>query len=306
MRRTAKLCAEALLGSKGAARVLTRWSDPVSLVLAFHNVLPEREPPRGDRSLHLPISSFREILDWLPEVFELVPLDVVFREPDEFTIRPRAAITFDDAYVGVVSEAIPELERRGIPATIFAVTGVHGGHTFWWDALADGYAGGLPEALREAALTEARGRGEEVGRWAAERSLTMSELSGPFVSAPWAEIERVEMIAGIEVASHTRTHANLAALYDDELDSELADARTELTARIPGARPWLAWPYGRSSEAAEEAAQRAGYEFALRVGGGTRLRREGRPSPFRLPRLNVPAGLSLAGFRLRAAGLLGR
>jgi peptidoglycan/xylan/chitin deacetylase (PgdA/CDA1 family) len=134
----------------------------------------------------------------------------------------------------------------------------------------------------------------------------VSELSGPFVSAPWTEIERAATIPGIDVASHTRTHPNLAMLAEDELESELADARLELAARIPGARPWLAWPYGRSSAAAERAAQRAGYEFALRVEGGTLLRREGRPPPFRLPRLNIPAGMSLAGFRLRAAGLLGR
>ena len=148
MRRTVKRFAEALLGNEGTARILSRWNAPVSLVLAFHNVLPEGVTSRGDRSLHLSISTFREIVDWLSEAFDLVPLDALFRESDESTGRPRVAITFDDAYVGALSEAVPELERRGIPATIFAVTGVNGGHTFWWDALADSFPAGLPPDLR--------------------------------------------------------------------------------------------------------------------------------------------------------------
>ena len=38
------------------------------LILAYHNVVPTGQPPRGDRSLHLDFSLFRRQLDWLAGV----------------------------------------------------------------------------------------------------------------------------------------------------------------------------------------------------------------------------------------------
>ena len=52
------------------------------------------------------------------------------------------AITFDDAYAGTVDQALPELARLGLPATVFLAPAFVEGDTFWWDALA---APGLAE-----------------------------------------------------------------------------------------------------------------------------------------------------------------
>jgi len=134
----------------------------------------------------------------------------------------------------------------------------------------------------------------------------MAGLAEPFVSATWEDIARAATLPGISVASHTRTHANLAVLDDVELISEIAGARRELKTRIPSSRPWLAYPFGRSSAPAERVAEQIGCEFAFRVDGGVVLGNDDPPPRYRLPRLNVPAGLTLAGFRLRANGLLGR
>jgi hypothetical protein len=61
----------------------------------------------------------------------------------------------------------------------------------------------------------------------------------------------------------------------------------------------LAYPYGISSPEVERAAKAVGYMAAFRVHGGWMKRADTRWS---LPRFNVPAGLSRAGFRLRLAG----
>ena len=128
-----------------------------------------------------------------------------------------------------------------------------------------------------------------------------------FVSASWEDIERTAALPGIEIGSHTWSHANLAALRRDDVDTELRKSKKELAERLPSMRPWLAYPYGRSSREVEQASAAAGYKMAFRVSGGTILWRDGRSmNSHRLPRLNVPAGLSLAGFRMRTAGLLGR
>jgi peptidoglycan/xylan/chitin deacetylase (PgdA/CDA1 family) len=305
MRRLARPLAESLLGGELAFGPVAKATRPRALVIAFHNILPEGVEPRGDRSLHLPVTSFRELIDWLADTFAVVSLDTVLSgSPEE---RPRAAITFDDAYDGAISCGIPELQRRGLPATVFVVSGAGSRQTFWWDALADASSGGLASGVREAALTEALGREEDVRRWSKAQGLSMNEMSGVFVSASWEDIERAATLPGIAIGSHTRSHANLAALRRDDVEAELRKSKKELAERLPSTRPWLAYPYGRSSRDVEQASATAGYEMAFRVSGGAVLWRDGGPTDnHRLPRLNVPAGLSLAGFRMRAAGLLGR
>lgn len=306
MPSVAKSIAEEIFGSRLAFAVADMLRPPRELVLAFHNILPEGVPPRGDRSLHLSVTGFRDILDWLPNAFDVVPLDDVFAGPGEEGARPRAAITFDDAYEGAIAVGIPELQRRGLPATVFVVSGAESGQTFWWDSLADRFPGGLPAELRETALTGAHGREDEVRSWARMNAYPMAQMSGPFVAASWDEIERSAALPGVTIGSHTRTHANLASLDRADVANELIESQRELATRMPGVRRWLAYPYGRLSPVAERAAEEAGYEMALRVNGGTTLRSDNASPRFRLPRLNVPAGLTLAGFRLRAAGLLGR
>jgi peptidoglycan/xylan/chitin deacetylase (PgdA/CDA1 family) len=68
--------------------------------------------------------------------------------------------------------------------------------------------------------------------------------------------------AGHEVGSHTRTHADLAALGAEELEEEVEGSRIELMARLGPVRHF-AWPYGRFSNVKTEtirAIARAGYE----------------------------------------------
>jgi peptidoglycan/xylan/chitin deacetylase (PgdA/CDA1 family) len=255
------------------------------------------------------VTTFCTIVDWLAEEFEIVPLDKALDSLDSFDSpggRPRAAITFDDAYVGAILVAIPELWRRRLPATVFAISNAEPGWTFWWDALADGFPDGMPDTVRDAALSEARGEDDAVRAWATEQELALATLDGEFVAAPWESIRLAAKLPGITIASHTRSHPNLAELGAEEVVRELEDSRRELERQIPESRPWLAYPYGLSSPAVETVAESAGYELAFRVTGGVIRRKDALPSRYALPRLNIPAGLSLRGFRLRAAGLLGR
>ena len=301
-----KQSAEAILGNPLSFRFMSGGLRPRCLVLAFHNVLSEGMKPRGDRSLHLPVEAFCEIVDWLADAFDVVPLDQAIGPESASGTRPQAAITFDDAYVGAISVAIPELWKRRLPATVFAISAADPGQTFWWDALADGFADGMPQSVREAALCEARGAGSLVGSWAAEHGLSLATLDGEFVAASWDSIRRASRLPGITIASHTRTHPNLLALESDELAWELEGSRIELQHAVPMSRPWLTFPYGLSSPAVERAAKAAGYEMALRVTGGVVLSKGAHPSAYALPRLNVAAGMSLRGLRLRAVGLLDR
>jgi len=283
----------------GAARVGRGLRRHRALVLAYHNILPDGELAAGDRSLHLPLANFRRQLDLLQDLCEIVPLLEAFEPPSPGIRRPRVALTFDDAYHGAVVVGLPEVARRGLPATMFVAPGCLGNEGFWWDRLQP--APGLPlsDSLRDEALTRCRGVESEVrglggGSWA--------RVPPSLWAATEAELTAAAAAVTLSLAPHTWSHPNLAALSEAELAVELTVPLSWLRARFPRVLACLAYPYGLSSPVVERAAAAAGYTSGLRVHGGW-LPAAGA-HPFRLPRLNVSAGLSAEGFQLRLAGLL--
>src|SRR5690606_1975386 len=105
--------------------------------------------------------------------------------------------------------------------------------------------------------------------------------------------------------SHTWSHCSLAALEDGELEVELTRPLRWLKQTFPHAAiPCISYPYGLNSPLVRRKAAEAGYTAGLLVEGGV-LTRSGL-DPYALPRLNVPAGVSVNGFTLRTSGLLSR
>ena len=303
MRRTLRRATEVLLlrgGPASVARAVTRGR---SVVLAYHNIVPDGSAAGGDRSLHLPRCSFAHQLDLLRESHDVVPLPALL-DGSRGGRRPRAAITFDDAYRGAVTVGVAEVVERGLPATIFVAPAFVDGPSFWWDALADPKAGTVQGSVRRRALQEFHGRDDAIRQWAKSEGLMLQTPPQHATAAGQAELDRAATAAGITLASHTWSHPNLAQLAAQDLEWELKQPLKWLSERFPNVIPWLAYPYGISSAAAERAAAAVGYRAALHVGGGWLPRRVRHP--YALPRLNVPAGLSGTGFALRMAGLVPR
>lgn len=270
------------------------------LILAYHNIRRDGAEPAGDRSLHLPLGAFRQQLDLLARDCEVISLPQALAPGNG---RPRVAITFDDAYRGALRLGVPELVSRGLPATIFVAPGLLGGRTFWWDVLAG--PEGLPEAVRTQSLEALRGQDAAVREWAGRQQLALAEPPEDCRGAEESELAAAASAPGITLGCHTWSHPNLARLAHEELAGELARPLQWLRQRY-GERvlPWISYPYGRWSPPVAEAARVAGFVAGLRVEGG--WHRCGAPDRFGIPRLNVPAGLSGNGFRLRLAGLFCR
>jgi peptidoglycan/xylan/chitin deacetylase (PgdA/CDA1 family) len=285
-------------GLAGLARAFRRTG---TLVLAYHNVVPEGGSGGGDRSLHLPQREFARQLDLVQRTHDVVPLSQLAAPAGGR--RPRVVITFDDAYRGAVTAGVEELARRGLPATIFVTPGFVGGRSFWWDALSRPGEGLSPE-LRERALTVLRGRDAEIRRWAEEQGMPAHEVAPHQTGATESELRAAFGREGITAAAHTWSHPNLAALRPEELEEEMVRPLHWLRERFAGVLPWLTYPYGLTSPAVEEAARRAGYQGAFRVEGGWMPRDGARPHA--LPRSNVPAGASLEHFEMRTSGLISR
>lgn len=269
------------------------------LVLAYHDIVPRGERISGDRSLHLPQERFAEQLDALVRTHDVLPLERALA--GHAGRRPAVAITFDDAYHGAVTAGVAELARRGLPATIFVATAYVNGGDFWWDALTAPNADSLAPALRARALDECAGQDAAIRAMASREGLATMTPPAYARGAHESDLTAAARQHGITLASHTHSHPNLARVAPGALRDELERPLAWLRERFAGVLAMLSYPYGLSSPAVERAAAAAGYLAGFRIEGGWLTR--GDRAPFALPRLDVPSGLSAAGFALRCAGV---
>ena len=299
MRKLAKSGFEfALTTFRLPALARARRSEEV-LVLAYHNIIPDGASASGDVSLHLPQRAFAQQIDLLMRTHEVVPIADVANARGA---RPRAVITFDDAYAGAMEAGLAELKKRQLPATVFVTPGFVGGKTFWWDKLAT--ATGLDPNARGYALNELAGRNDAIIAWAEQARMQMNEPPAYQTSCTESALHAAEASGLFTFGAHTWSHPNLARLTSADLDEELRRPLAWLRQRFGNVVPVLAYPYGLRTSSVTEAARSAGYERAFLIEGGwVRPATMPATSSFELPRWNVPAGISRRGFELKTSGV---
>jgi peptidoglycan/xylan/chitin deacetylase (PgdA/CDA1 family) len=234
------------------------------------------------------------------ETHDVVPLQEALEPSRGMRRRPRAAITFDDAYVGAVTSGVDELTRRSLPATIFVAPAFLDGGSFWWDQLTQPGAP-LADDVREIALSQLRGDSNAITVWAEREGLTVRRLPPYAVCASQEVLHAAAARPGISIGSHTWHHLNLTRLGSEHLAEELTRPIAWLRERFDSFVPFVSYPYGLSTPAVEAAAAAAGYAAAFRVTGG--WLRSGTMSRFAVPRFNVPSGMSRRSFALRTDGM---
>jgi peptidoglycan/xylan/chitin deacetylase (PgdA/CDA1 family)/glycosyltransferase involved in cell wall biosynthesis len=85
----------------------------------------------------------------------------------------------------------------------------------------------------------------------------------------WDELrELVEL--GVEVGSHTNTHAHLTQLSDSELSRELSGSKERLEDELGRPCAFLSYPFGEQDARVRAAAKAAGYTAAFAAPGGYR------------------------------------
>jgi peptidoglycan/xylan/chitin deacetylase (PgdA/CDA1 family) len=156
-------------------------------------------------------------------------------------------VTFDDAYRSV-AEALPALERYGVPATVFACSGY----------AEDGRALRVPEL-----------------------DAVVEEAPDEFATMRWDELRELAE-RGVEIGSHTIGHPHLPGLDDAELDRELRESRERIADELGRACRYLAYPYGDEDGRVRNAAHRAGYDAAFALPGS-----RSPVDPFGLPRVDL-------------------
>jgi len=272
-------------------------------VLMYHRILPRMQALREgvQPGMYVAPETFARHLAWLEEHFRILPLhEIVARLVGDRPLPAGAcAITFDDGWQDNADHALPELERRGLPATIFVVTervGTPG--AFWPDELCRRMARlGGQERRRLARRLGAARSGDPIDALLAHlkglpdtRRRTALDALQELTEAPpaharelldWDGLERLAR-AGIDIEAHGATHAILAGLPASEIERELRSALEALREHGHGRHQLLAYPNGSHDALVRRVARELGYRAAVTTESGLAHLRS---DPMAIPRV---------------------
>ena len=276
------------------------------LILAYHNVVADDDPPWGERALHLKRSLFEGHIELLQEKGRIVPLRDLLEDVGQGVgDGPRFALTFDDAYRGAIDVIDSFLVPRGIPCTVFVNPGLLGTEAFWWDRMAEVHGGIIPPGLRRHCLEELRGETERIEIQIETGVLSPASPPCRRSSPPGSkDLERIRgSMPTVEFGCHTWSHPNLNALSKGEVQAQLGRSRIWLK-QFTGSDPKiLAYPYGLANAGVRDEAASAACEYGLLVTDGHLPDSTQTFAPLAVPRLPIPAGLSSEGLMVRMAGI---
>ncbi len=196
-------------------------------ILCYHTVDPAWESPLAMRP-----GEFARHAAWLARRRTVMPLGEAVARLDRRGRLPRrtAALTFDDGFTGVLEHALPEVQRHGLPMTVFLVaqTLTEEGLDAWWVR--------TPPPWPLSTLT-------------VDEVLHLHDL-------------------GVDLQSHSWAHLDLPELDEDACERDLRRSREFLEDLLHAPVPLLAYPRGLHDEGVRRAARRAGYShgFALPEG----------------------------------------
>jgi peptidoglycan/xylan/chitin deacetylase (PgdA/CDA1 family) len=302
-----KTCAKIILSELGYYRrtclKATRGGNRL-LILMYHDLSPalgpgeEPEPLRAELSVDHFACHVKALVDSI-RVITVRDAMAELRETGRFK-ENSVAITFDDGYQSVYTEAFPVLKQYSACATVFLLTGWLNSHmTLWWEDLADqlqvvdlplvdtkrinrilGFTRDpIPDHLDNS--NRARSRlldrvssammvledSERLAKMEAVRAV-LTPSSGPIKPCrqpmSWDEARRLGE-AGIELAAHTCNHKNMSFLSDEEAERELIDSKLEIERQTGQKVTGFAYPYGYDVAGYERFGpllERCGYDYA--------------------------------------------
>lgn len=134
------------------------------------------------------------------------------------------ALTFDDAFTSVVEHALPELATRGMPATIFAPSGMLGGTPGW-----------------------------EMESGNPDRTETIVE----------AEVLSGLCPDTVQIGAHGVTHARLPRIGHDAAAVEISASKAHLEKLLGREVMGFAFPYGEYDDSLVDLCRASGFRFAF-------------------------------------------
>lgn len=235
--------------------------------LIFHRVLAQPDPIfPGEPD----IRRFDEILEWIKRWFEVIPLDAAVELLASGQLPARAlTITFDDGYADNAENALPVLQKHGMPATFFIATSFLDGGRMWNDTVIEAvrncmrqqldlselglgrYAIATPDDKRNAIETILRQIKYEAPVDRLARGQAIVEITGsqlPDGLMMCSGQVRTLSEAGMQVGAHTLHHPILARISDEEARAEMQGSKTFLENLLGKEVALFAYPNGKPDQ----------------------------------------------------------
>jgi len=265
-----------------------RWrkaTSPKFLILCYHRIGTGGVPLYSE----LPQSIFEAQMRFLREHYRIVSLEeVCLGLRSGIASGPAIAVTFDDGYAGVFTEAFPVLSKYQIPATVFLIAeSMETGKVAWYDriflilqALPSGRLdfhglNGLElstEQSRLQAAIEIMSFLRSLPDWRRKDycadlesrvKLNERDLTGRILT--WNQVKTMQR-AGIAFGSHTVTHPVVGRLTPRGMEKELTESKRLLEARLECPVLDFAFPFGQLTDCGLEDSSsvvlRCGYRSA--------------------------------------------
>ena len=204
----------------------TRHARPLAVIM-YHSISVE-----GGRFAISP-ERFAEQIEYLRENYPIIRLSDAQAYLAGSSGRRCVAVTFDDAYTDCLESALPLLEQKSIPFTVFVPARFIGGTNEW-----DWRIGTAPKLTLMSA------------------SQLRELLQSPFA----------------EIGSHSVDHISMRSLAHSELERQTVDSKRMLEQLLGYPVTTFAYPYGQLcdlSRRAEDALALAGYRIAVTTRWGS-------------------------------------
>lgn len=248
-------------------------------ILLYHRVWND---PLDARSFSVSPENFEAQLKILAENYRVLPLRQLLVEADCGHLSPdTVSLTFDDGYLDVLTNALPIIEKYGLHATVFIVSGMVGsGREFWWDSMERIFLSGvpLPGSLQNDLLNDGEVRilkTPDQKRTAYEEICTILRLKpSGYINRvidsllEWAgldqigrpthqvvnagQLKKLGSSSSIEVGSHSVTHTSFSSLPLEEQRKEIRESQSQISGITNKLVRFFSYPFGTADNFSKE------------------------------------------------------
>lgn len=278
LRKTLTRLGVALYRLKCAKLIIRLRSKPIRSLL-YHIVDDQPNPFTDGLSVAVTPATFAANLDYFAAHYNVVSM----RDIVENNLPPSPLlITFDDGYSSVHKHALPELQKRSLPAIVYLIGCALDGKLVWVNLLnyaLNEHAKTTRDALSEFGdLAKLKRREDIISQ--IQHYYSPAEINAvckkvcDSIDVPrehhlfcMANEIKAMQASGIEFGYHSRDHYNLSQCNEEELHAQIDNKHMDelLTSNT------FAYPFGLFSAKATKIAKQNGYSRLMTVGNNNDL-----------------------------------